>query len=151
MVVRVLGCGNPLCADDSVGLMAVRRLAVEGVPRGVEALEAGTPGVGLLDLLSDCDRAIIVDAVMSGAAPGTIHRFGPEALPPRDLLPLSLHGVNVADALQLGAAALPGELPPVTVIGVEIEDRTPYRRGLSPKVAAALPRVVAAVRAELEA
>ncbi|HYF92491.1 MAG TPA: hydrogenase maturation protease [Symbiobacteriaceae bacterium] len=142
----VIGIGNELCADDAVGLAVVRRLAAEGVA----VVEAGCPGLGLLDLLAGHDRAVLVDAVVSGAPPGTVHCFGLRDLPDRSLLPLSLHGVNAVDALALGQAVDPGRLPrDVVIVGVEIADRSPFKVGLSPEVAAAVPLAAAIVREAL--
>lgn len=138
----MVGLGNELCADDAVGLHVARQ--VEG------AVEGGCPGLGLLDLIAGHHRAIIVDAVVSGAPPGTIHRFTLADLPDRKLLPLSLHGVNAVDALALGQVAAPEQLPAeVVIIGVEIAERTPFRQGLSPAVAAAVPQAAEAVMNEI--
>ncbi|HYG60351.1 MAG TPA: hydrogenase maturation protease [Symbiobacteriaceae bacterium] len=148
----IIGLGNSLCADDGAGLEAVRQLVARGgLPPGVRVVEAGCPGLGLLDLMAGARRAILVDAVVSGAAPGTIHRFTLEALPPREMFPLSLHGVGAMDALELGRLAaadqLPGEL---VILGVEVADRTPFHRGLGPEVASALPELITAIWHELD-
>lgn len=141
----VVGIGNELCADDAVGLAVVRRLAAEGMA----VVEAGCPGLGLLDIIEGYDRAVLVDAVVSGAAPGTVHAFGLGALPDRALLPLSLHGVNAIDALALGQAVAPERLPrEIIIIGVEVADRRPFHPGLSPAVAAAVAEAAALVRKE---
>lgn len=143
----MVGCGNLLCSDDAAGLAAVRCLNAGVVPDGVCVVEAGCPGYRLLDLISGFDRAVLVDAVVSGAPPGTLHRFGTGALPPRNLLPLSLHGANLVDALALGQVVAPERMPPeIVILGIEIADRTPYREGLSPEVARALPDLVQAIR-----
>ena len=142
----VIGIGNELCADDGVGQAVVRQLQAEGVA-GAVAVAAGCPGLGLLDLLAGYDRAILVDAVVSGAPPGTVHRFGLGDLPDRSLLPLSLHGLNAIDALALGQVVSPEALPrEVIIVGVEIADRTPFREGLSPAVAAAVGSAADAVK-----
>lgn len=141
MSTVVIGLGNELCSDDAVGLAVARQ--IEG------AVEGGCPGLGLLDLIAGFDRAILIDAVVSGAAPGTVHRFTLADLPDRRLLPLSLHGVNAVDALVLGQVAAPEQLPAeVVIIGVEIVERAPFRSGLSPAVAAAVPSAVDAVMRE---
>ncbi|HWI65613.1 MAG TPA: hydrogenase maturation protease [Symbiobacteriaceae bacterium] len=143
----VIGIGNELCADDAVGLAVVRRLAAEGV---AEAVEAGCPGLGLLDLLDGYDRAILVDAVVSGAPPGTLHEFTLHDLPDRKWLPLSLHGVNAVDALALGQIVEPERLPPdVIIFGVEIADRTPFRAGLTPAVSDAIGQMAERIRKTL--
>jgi hydrogenase maturation protease len=141
----VIGCGNEWASDDAVGLQVIRSLkdmkAAKEVelPDGVELIEAGTPGLNLLDLWDRADRVIIVDAVKSGAAPGTVHSFDASLLPPRDVMPVSSHGVNIIDAVELGR--LLGRLPAqLTVIGVEILSEQPFHVGLTPEVEAAVPR-----------
>ena len=105
----------------------------------MELIEAGTPGLNLLDLWDGADRVIIVDAVKSGAAPGTVHSFDASLLPPRDVMPVSSHGMNVIDAVELGR--LLGRLPAqLTIIGVEILSEEPFHVGLTPEVEAAVPR-----------
>jgi len=146
----VIGCGNLLREDDGVGIRAVRLLKARKLPEGVRVVEAGCPGLGLLDLLAGSERAVIVDAVVSGAPPGTLHRFGPGVLPERNWLPLSLHGVNLVDALALGRTAAPEQLPgSITIFGVEIARRG-MGEGLSPEVEAALPELVEMILSELK-
>jgi hydrogenase maturation protease len=138
----VIGCGNEFASDDAVGLQVIRSLKELDevkLPDGVELIEAGTPGLNLLDLWDRADRVIIVDAVKSGAAPGTVHSFDASLLPPRDVMPVSSHGVNIIDAVELGR--LLGRLPAqLTVIGVEILSEQPFHVGLTPEVEAAVPR-----------
>lgn len=150
MTTLVLGCGNLLREDDGAGIRAVRLLRERKLPEDVRVIEAGCPGLGLLDLLAGSDRAVIVDAVLSGARPGTLHRFGPGVLPDRNWLPLSLHGVNLVDALALGRVAVPEALPDsITIFGVEIARRG-MGEGLSPEVEAALPELVEMILRELD-
>ncbi len=154
----VIGCGNEWASDDAVGLQVIRSLkdlkAAKEVelPDGVELIEAGTPGLNLLDLWDRGERVIIVDAVKSGAAPGTVHGFDASLLPPRDVMPVSSHGVNIIDAVELGK--LMGRLPTqLTIIGVEILSEEPFHVGLTPEVKAAVPRarerVLEAIRQQL--
>ena len=135
----VIGCGNEFASDDAVGLQVIRSLKEDKLPDGVELIEAGTPGLNLLDLWDRADRVIIVDAVKSGAAPGTVHSFDASLLPPRDVMPVSSHGLNIIDAVELGR--LLGRLPAqLTIIGVEILSEEPFHVGLTPDVEAAVPR-----------
>jgi hypothetical protein len=62
---------------------------------------------------------VIVDAVTSGAAPGTVHRFEPrDGALPSDLRFASTHAFSIADALELARAL--GRAPQrVVVFGVE--------------------------------
>ena len=67
----VLGLGNVAQADDGLGIHAVRELLARyDLPPGVEVMEGGTAGLLLVPVLSDADRAVIVDAIDLGAMPG---------------------------------------------------------------------------------
>lgn len=134
----VIGCGNLLAADDGVGLHVVRSLKECQLPEGVKVIEAGCPGLNLLDLWVGCDRVILVDAVRSGAPPGTVHCFDTTLLPPREVMPLSTHGINVIDAVELGKRL--GNLPErLLIVGVEIASEEAFVEELTPAVAAAIP------------
>ncbi len=135
----VIGCGNLLAADDGVGLHVVRSLKECPLPKGVEVIEAGCPGLNLLDLWEGFEKVILVDAVKSGAPPGTVHCFDAGVLPPREVMPLSTHGINVIDAVELGRRL--GRLPQrLAIVGVEIAREDAFVEELSPAVAAAVPR-----------
>ncbi|HHV34125.1 MAG TPA: hydrogenase maturation protease [Syntrophomonadaceae bacterium] len=133
----IICCGNLYSSDDAVGLHVAWRLKNMKLPKGVQLIEAGTPGLNLLDLWEGVQQVIIVDAVMSGSAPGTIHLFDGASLPPRDFLPLCLHGFNVIDAIDLARSMgrLPAEL---RILGIEILTEEAYYKGLSEQVAAAV-------------
>ncbi len=100
------------------------------------------PDLSLLDLLADSEHVIIVDAVMSGAAPGTLHRQVWEAgtLGDRGVERASSHGFGVRELLAMARAL--GKLPPrVELWGVEAASTAPGQ-GLSPQVAQAVDHVV---------
>lgn len=71
----VAGFGNVLRGDDGFGVEVVRRLRDNGtVPDGTVCLEVGTGGVALVqELMTPCDRLVIVDAMITGGAPGSVH------------------------------------------------------------------------------
>ncbi len=134
---NIICCGNLYSSDDAVGLHAAWKLKTMKLPEGVQVIEAGTPGLNLLDLWEGHEKVIIVDAVMSGAVPGTIHVFDGSSLPPRDALPLCLHGFNVIDAIDLARSL--GKLPEeLRIVGIEILTEEAYYEGLSEKVEAAV-------------
>ncbi len=132
----VVGVGNQVRGDDAAGLLAARRLG------GIE-LEGDTSA--LVELLSGAESVIVVDAVRSGAAPGTVHRFevGQAPLPGTLRSSSSSHALGVAEAIELARAL--GRLPAaVTVVGIEGE-RFDLGAGLSPRVGAAIDAVVASI------
>ena len=78
------------------------------------------PGLNLLNLLAGTSTAILVDAVVSGAAPGTIHRLDREQLAAFMAGSNSAHGWGVAETLALGAQLDPQSLPrKIILIGIE--------------------------------
>ncbi len=146
--VLVLGCGNPFAGDDAVGLHVVRALKAEELPAGVNVVEAGTPGLNLLDFWEGYDRVVVVDAVRAELPPGTVRLFSPEDLEKRLAFPVSQHGFDLADALELGR--LLGRLPRHLVfLGIVVRECVPFRVGLTREVEAAVPLACAALRAEV--
>ncbi|MGE3851833.1 MAG: hydrogenase maturation protease [Planctomycetota bacterium] len=143
-----MGVGNAWRGDDAVGIQVARELHLQPLPAGATIHESSGAGTGLMDLLDGADHVILIDAVRSGAPPGTLHRLDPR----RDRLQLrttggSTHAFGVADALEMAASL--GRLPArVTLIGVEVA-QLDHGEQLSPAVAAAVPLAVEAVLAEL--
>src|SRR5215470_1815975 len=74
MRTLIAGFGNVLRGDDGFGLEVIRRLEQRGSIPGIELMEVGTAGIRLAqELLTPCDRLIIVDAMKRGGAPGTVY------------------------------------------------------------------------------
>ncbi len=146
--VLVAGLGSADRGDDGIGSavahQVARAVAELGLP-GVEVLEHAEP-MGLLEAMLDRDLLVVVDAVRSGAAPGTVtaRRLGPQALEARmDPGSAGTHGLGLAMALGLARAL--DRLPETTVVvGVEAAG---IDRGqpLSAAARAALPLAVGAV------
>jgi hydrogenase maturation protease len=131
----VIGVGNAARGDDAAGLVAARRLG------GVE-LEGDASA--LIDLVDGADDVVVIDAVRSGAAAGTVHRIDAGGLSVALPRTASTHLIGVADALEL--ARVLGRLPPhVVVYGIE-GGRFGVGDPVSPEVVAAIDRVVAELR-----
>ena len=120
MYLRVVGCGNPQAGDDSAGLEVVRRLRARG-EGACELLEMPQASVEMLDLLQGAGVVLFVDAVSSGAPPGTVHLapLPSSAIEPRALGSLSGHGWGLAEMLGL-AGALGRPTPRLVLLGVEV-------------------------------
>jgi len=144
--VRVVGVGNRWRSDDGIGPAVAARLR-ELAPDLDVVVREGEP-VALLDALEGAGAAVVVDAVSSGGAPGTVHRLDATTEPlPRELFARSTHHLGLADAVELGRALdrLPARL---VVVGIE---GASWDAGdeLSPEVAAALEPAAAAVLEEV--
>jgi len=99
--VLIIGVGNDYRSDDAVGLAVVRTLKAKQLP-GTLCLESDGDGTTLLETWSHGSRVIIIDAISSGAQPGTIHRFDALTQPlPASYSFSSTHAFGVAEAIQL--------------------------------------------------
>ena len=143
--IKIIGIGQSLRGDDAAGLSAVRlwveTFHAEALPQGVQVELAELPGIGLLNLLQGAHCAILVDAVHSGAIPGTIQRLTENQLESFTTGSGSAHGWGVAETLSLGRQLEPTNLPPeLILIGIEA-DQLDLGEALSPDVASSLPEV----------
>lgn len=144
----VVGIGNDFRCDDGAGLTAVRLIKKYALP-GIETVELNGEVTRLLDCLQGCDSAIILDAVRSGAAPGTVHRFDAahEALP-GIANQRSTHGISLGSLLEL--ARTQDQFPKrLVVYGIE-GSSFEHGRDLTPNVEAAVVTLVERIRIELQ-
>ena len=147
MNVAVLGLGNLMLTDDGVGIHAIRMLSVDSrLPRSVQTIEGGTLGLDLLHSLQGVTHLLAVDAVDTGAAPGTLSRFVDAEL--NDLpIAKSVHLLGFSDLL--GSLRLLDDAPlEVVLLGTQPES-TDWGVTLSPVVDAALPDLVDAALDQL--
>jgi len=140
MSALVIGAGNDLRRDDAAGLDAARLARAAGV----DAREARGDLSGLADAWSGTDRVILVDAVRSGAPPGTIHRFDATASPlPAVFARGSTHAFGVPEAVELARAL--GRMPrSLVVYGIEGSDFA-HGNGMSPEVERAVEKAAARI------
>lgn len=151
----VCGLGQRLRGDDAVGLEAVARWAqahphLANHPQ-VRVLILESPGLTLLGPLGEARAALLVDAVRSGAPPGTLHHLTPEQAQAFAAGHASAHGWGLAETLLLAQKVghpLPKE---IHILGIEIQRPDPGETLLSPSVAKALPQVDAAITQWLSA
>jgi hydrogenase maturation protease len=110
----VIGLGNPIMGDDGLGLAALERLRTEyAIPPEIELVDGGTWGMNLLPTIEEAGRVILIDAIDTGAAPGTPLRLERERLPRYLATKISPHQVDLRDVLAL--AELRGTLPADTI------------------------------------
>lgn len=137
---RAIICvGNSSRSDDGIGPIIAEELLGRDLDVPVHSSN-GEPG-GLLDLWQGLERAIMVDAVVTGRSkPGTIQVLtaGTEPLPV--VSPASSHGIGLAETIEL-ARSLRSLPPDVRLIGIEAGSLEPGT-DLTPAVRAALPAAV---------
>lgn len=150
MRTLIIGLGNPLLKDDSVGLRVVQELRAKiNGTLGVEIGEDYWGGLRLMERMIGFDRAIIIDAICTDAEPGTIHLLSPNDIPTQRSS--SAHDVNLSTALEFGRQA--GAKLPTTdeilLVGVEAADVGTFDEALSPEVESVLPKAVGTVLSAL--
>ena len=151
MKTLILGLGNPVVSDDRIGLLVARHVEPLVADRpDVEVGEDYWGGIRLMERLVGYDRAIIVDAIVTGKPPGTIHRLTPNSIATQHSA--SSHDVNLPTALEFGRRAdVP--LPPdeqIFLIGIEAEDVLSISEECTPAVLAAIPEAVEEVLRALD-
>lgn len=147
--IAILGLGNSVLGDDSVGLRVASgveeardRIAATAPDLGVFQDEAG--GWQILDHVEGFDVLILVDAIQDPAL-----ETGQLAWYPRGVFRSprisGVHNADVFQALELARGQglhVPGE---VHVLGVGIPESVTFSEQCSPPVEAAIPAAVAAV------
>ena len=117
-MIRVIGLGSPF-GDDRVGWQVVDRLHGH-LPRHVDLVKLDRPGGALIRWMQGVSHLILVDAVISGAVPGSLLHLTPDAITATQTH-FSTHDLDLAQTLRLADAL--GSLPAqVELFGIEIGD-----------------------------
>lgn len=140
MTSVVIGIGNPHRRDDGIG-PAVAAMLSSGPPAGVRVLSCAGEMTEILDAWAGAGIAVIVDAAVGGT-PGEVRRCGIDDFV--EATPFSSHELSLRSTYEL-ARALDRAPGSVVVVTVDAAD-TGYGEGLSPAVAAALPKAADVVR-----
>lgn len=147
--VVVAGVGNTLMQDDGIGVWAVRRLAKDYLlPPWVRLIEGGVLGLQLVYELCSAEQLLIIDAMDSEGAPGTVYQLDADSVLRGRRTLMSLHEVSLAEVLAVGEFL--GLRPRTRIVGVQPLEIASCGLELTPTLQAALPHVVAAALQELE-
>jgi len=139
----VIGLGNPILKDDSVGIKVVERLG--DVDADVEIVTTCFDVVGKL---LRYDKAVIVDA-MVGNKPGRIHVLNVDDLFVSYNVPGS-HNLDLATSLKIGYEIFGDEMPrEIKIVAIEVED-IDFGCKCSEEVEKAIPRAIEVVMEELK-
>lgn len=120
MTRLLIGLGNADRGDDGVGIAVVRRVA-ELAADGVAVVESDDPA-SLIDIWSEVERAVVVDAVKSDRPAGTVFTLDvtETPLPADGWSKGGTHSLGLAAAVELSRAL--GRLPRrLLVVGVEVD------------------------------
>ncbi|OYY92853.1 MAG: hypothetical protein B7Y41_13925 [Hydrogenophilales bacterium 28-61-23] len=146
----VVGLGNPILGDDGVGWRVAELVRANLDDPDVEVLCLSLGGLSLMEYLAGYRRAIIVDAMTTGATPGNLYSMSAREM---DELcaqhTASVHDLSLSSALAFGRGVgldLPEE---IWVVGVEAQPEFDFGETLSEPVSQAVSAAASAVEAWL--
>lgn len=148
----VVGLGNPILGDDGVGWRVAEQVRARADDPDIEVLCLSLGGLALMEHLAGFRRAIIVDAMSTGAPAGTLHQMTAQEIDELSVQhTASVHDLSLSAALAFGrkmGLALPTE---IQIVGIEAKADFDFGVTLSAAVAAAIPAATRAVEAWLAA
>ena len=100
--ITILGIGNLLMRDESVGIHALNKLQeTYTFSPAINFIDGGTIGIDLISYFEECKKMIIIDTVDSQEEPGYIVTLENDAIHYRFNTKLSLHHAGLSDVLSL--------------------------------------------------
>jgi hydrogenase maturation protease len=148
--VVVLGLGNPLMADEGIGVYLIERLAARAAEYpSVDFVDAGTGGLAVLYHIEGRRKAVFVDCAFMDEPPGTMRRFTPEEV--RSTKMLAHQSLHEADLLRILAMARQlGQVPDeIVILGIQPQRVEPHQ-GLTPTLMDKIDEYIALILRELD-
>ncbi|MGD1005501.1 MAG: coenzyme F420-reducing hydrogenase, FrhD protein [Methanoregulaceae archaeon] len=138
--IVIVGCGNPLFADDGFGPAVIEEMQKLTLPDNVKVVDAGLGGPHFIFTLLNPEvtkKLVIVDIADFGADPGTIAKLRVEDLPPGSYR--DAHSWDLAEPLQ----RIKDQID-ITIIGCQPAKVTDpeFELGLSETVQKAIPNTI---------
>src|SRR4030066_590609 len=146
--IVILGVGNLLLSDEGVGVHVANELMKMDLPPEVSVVEGGTDGFRLLNVITEADRLIVIDAVKGNADPGSIYRFDIDDV--RNCpsgFKTSVHQIGILEVIDL--SELIGKKPHTTIIGIEPKSLE-MAMELTPEIKSKIPRIIELIFEELK-
>jgi len=127
--ISIIGCGNPLMGNDGAGYLAMQTF--EGRYPGIDCIDGGTGGFGLIPLMEEYEKVVIVDAMTGiGDRIGDVIIF---ETPPIQAHPAcSLHDIGVGEAVAVAREL--GHAGEIVIVGIEAGEIRAFTREVDPEV-----------------
>jgi len=141
----VVGFGNDLVGDDGCGLAVIGRLRQQALARGLRVEEGHSDSLRLASLWRGEAEVWLVDALVRGGAPGSVHRLAHEELVAIPQRHATAHRLSLPESLRWIAHAYP------QMVGVRYRlwGIEPERLTLGEGLSAAVERAVESVVDEI--
>jgi hydrogenase maturation protease len=150
--VLLIGLGNPIMGDDSVGIIVVRT-AKQKITRQAELdfKELSVGGIRLIEEMLGYDTVFIVDsAAASEDTSGQIREFSPEDFK-ESQYESSPHTTNFATALELYKKLQPSRIPKsIRIFTIDVNPDLTFRETLSPSVQTAAEKLAEQITREVD-
>ncbi len=147
--VVLMPIGNRWRGDDAAGPAVLDLLADDlAAARSVRVVPHADDAMTILNNWEGAGHVLVIDAAVTGAAPGTIHRFDIDVrIIAHQSSAFSGHGMGLAEAIELGSALgrLPERLTGWAIEAESFDNDAP----LSEAVRHAVAEVAEQIRAEL--
>lgn len=119
----IVGIGNRILSDDGIGIYIVQRLKNE--LKDVEIRETSVSGLGLVEIITGFQRAILIDAIKTGQ-----NRIGDVRIYKlKDFeshLPFSYHSTDFISAIRISKSYGINIPEQIFFIGIEIKDNLTF-------------------------
>ena len=152
--VIVIGLGNPLMADEGVGIVLIEELAKLAAAgklpsENIEYHDGGTGGMYLLHSIAERQKVILIDCCLMGTAPGTLKRFTPDDVNSvKQMAHLSLHEVDILNVIKMAKQI--GQCPDeIIIFGIE-PVKIEAQMHLNDTLGAKISDYIDAIRKEIE-
>ncbi len=143
----VVGLGNPIMGDDGIGPWLVDNLKNDFPDFTFE--KTVTTGWELLDLCAEYERVVILDAMKTGEAVGTVRRFS-DIKHAATLHLAASHGIDLFTNIQLGRTLYSQFPTEVLIYGIEVDNPEDFSDKFSDAVSKKLDMITGAVREALD-
>jgi hydrogenase maturation protease len=116
----ILGLGNYVMGDDSIGLRIIEHIADNGLEDGFEAVEIGNNGMNVLTYFEDdTELIVVVDAADTGATPGEVVCFSPDEVDSKKVVGnISTHEGDILKLIEL-ARQIDQPIPPIRIVAIQ--------------------------------
>ena len=137
----IIGLGNPIVRDDGVGIKVSRLLKERITDDSITIKEIYVGGLALMEAIVGYDRALIIDAIQTGAPIGSSFELSLSSIRQTRNSCCS-HNTNLESALEIGRLAglvLPSD---IKFWAIEAKDVTTFSEDLSHELEIELPDIV---------
>lgn len=140
MKTLILGIGNPILSDDSVGIKIAREIEERKPELTVEQTDEAA--IAMLDLIMDYEKLVIIDSIKTGQGePGELYKLALDDFKP-NMEFISSHGMDIATAFEVGRRLGCTMPQAVSIYAVEVKDNSNFNERCTPEIAARIPHMV---------